>query len=86
MPERKQTGEWRKCQGCGKDIYVRKYRVGNEHIGNYCIQCRRGLRLPRQLRKPIVMACIPCGLEAKYSHGEEIVCKRCGSQFAIRIE
>lgn len=37
---RPRVGEWRKCKGCGKDIYVRRYRLeqGEDH-GEYCKKC-----------------------------------------------
>ena len=44
-PGRKQTGESRKCLDCGKDIFVRAYRI-KQGRGNYCKKCANKKYLP----------------------------------------
>ena len=41
---RKPTGEWRKCKDCGKDIYIRKYRLKGS--GGRCVDCSRKANPP----------------------------------------
>lgn len=50
------SGELRECKDCGKDIYVRRYRV--KETGNYCLDCSRK-HLPEYARRPRKSASTP---------------------------